>query len=113
MKQRTKTLARALVAALVLAAIAAPASTARPIDLGVPNTQDAHAGSGSSLDPQGPVYWSYEYAASRPHERSPSTGEDSPWMIIGLGVTGASLLVGGVALVSRTRGRARRARIAA
>jgi hypothetical protein len=110
---RTKTLIRTLIATLAIAAIAAPASSARPIDLGVPKPQ-APAQSDALTDPKGPVYWSYEYEAPRPREQPVSTaGNDTPWAILGLAVTGACLLVGGAATVGRTRARARRSRVAA
>jgi hypothetical protein len=110
---RMKTFTRALVAALAIAAIAAPASSARPIDLNTPQPEETPAQSDVFADPTGPIYWSYDYEAGRPQERSAGTGGDTPWMIIGLSVAGACLLVGGAVVVSRSHGRARRARIAA
>ena len=110
---RLKTLTRALVAALAVAAIAAPAASARPIDLHAPQPQETPAQSDSSIDPKGHLYWSYEYEAPRPQERSADTGDDAPWVIVGLAITGAGLLMGGAMTMNRTRMRARRARIAA
>jgi len=109
---RRKTLIRALVAVLAAAAIAAPTAFARPLD---PNTQQPHNPQAED-EAKPPVYWSYEYEVPTPRAQDRSVsggGDDTPWVIIGLGITGASLLAGGGAMASRTRMRARRARIAA
>jgi hypothetical protein len=130
--QRNKTFMRAVAATFAIAAIAAPASLARPIDPVMPETQapateaPAPAPPARPLDrytPQAPqwdwpldkgaVYWAYDYEAGRPQDRPASTSDDAPWAIIGLAITAACLLVGGAAMASRSHVRARRARVAA
>ena len=121
--QRT-TLICALVAALAVAAIAAPASLARPIDSYTPKTKEPAAESqqpateapARPLDrytpeaqpfaPEAPLYRSDDSEAGRPQ----SADDETPWAVIGLAVTGGCLLLAGVATASI---RARRARVAA
>jgi hypothetical protein len=133
--QRTTTFGRVLVAALAIAAIAAPSSLARPIDYPreakepateslaaeapsrpldryTPESPEAAPKSVAPLSPRGPLYWSYDYEAARPQDRAVTTADDTPWAIIGLAITGSVLLLTGVTMASRNVVRARRARVA-
>jgi len=126
-------LTRTLAAALAIAAIAAPASSARPSGPASPQAQAAAAKAervqdlrrlkaGSSIrtsrpagttsdSAQGPVYWSYEYAAPAPSSaRAVDAGDGIPWALLAIGLAGAALLVG-CATAIRVRA-ARRTRVA-
>jgi hypothetical protein len=125
-----QTFIRTLAAALAIAAIAAPASLARPIDSVTPQTQEpateapAPEAAARPLDrytpeAQGSVpqtdapLWAYDYEAGVPQDQLATTSDDTPWAIVGLAIAGACLLVAGAAMASRSRVRARRARVAA
>jgi hypothetical protein len=126
-----QTFIRTLAAAVAIAAIAAPASLARPIDSVTPQTQEpateapAPEAAARPLDrytpeaqdsasgTEAPLYWSYSYEAGVPQDRLATTSDDTPWAIVGLAIAGACLLVAGAAMASRSRVRARRARVAA
>jgi hypothetical protein len=125
-----QTFIRTLAAALAIAAIAAPASLARPIDSVTPQTQepatqapapeaaarplDRYTPEAQSTVPQTDApLWAYDYEAGVPQDRLATTSDDTPWAIVGLAIAGACLLVAGAAMASRSRVRARRARVAA
>ena len=98
---RSRTLSRALVAGLAIAAIAAPTALARPIqdpptkapavDLRMPDTKDAAAQSQQRSDTDGvqtsslagttsppAVYWAYDYQAQDPKTAPPSVVSTKP-----------------------------------
>ena len=125
-----QTFIRTLAAALAIAAIAAPASLARPIDSVTPQTQEPVSQAPAPEAAASPLYgytpeaqgsvsqtdaplWAYDYEAGVPQDRPASTGDDTPWAIVGFAIAGACLLVAGAAMASRSRVRARRARVAA
>jgi hypothetical protein len=124
---RTSAFVRTLVAALAIAAIAAPSSLARPIDSYPPESKEPATTEApprpldrytpkapdSPRYPEGPLYWSYDYPAGTPQDRAAATGDDTPWAVVGLAFTGGVLLLGGAALASRNVVRARRARVPA
>jgi hypothetical protein len=111
---RLKMFMATLIAAVAIVAVAAPASPARPLDLNTPMPKEqAPAQSGAEAYPKGPVYWSYDYPAPQPKLSSAPAQDDSPWVLVGLAVTGGCLVLGGAVAVSRTRLRARRERVAA
>jgi len=130
---RTSAFTRTLVAALAIAAIAAPSALARPVDSYPPESKEPATTvapprpldrytpdspepapkSLAPLSPRGPLYWSYDYAAGTPQDRAATTGDDTPWAVVGLAITAGVLLLGGVAMASRNVVRTRRARVAA
>jgi hypothetical protein len=130
-----RSLTRALVAALTIMTLAAPAALARPGGPASPEATDAAARSARVQDLRhlkagndirtsslagttspgtaDPVYWSYDYAAPDPQSApAVESGDGTPWTAIAVGLAGACLLVGCVAAAGRVRVRARRARTA-
>ena len=98
---RSRTLSRAVAAALAIAAIAAPSALARPLqdlptqapqDFRMPDTKDAAALSQQRSDtdgvqtsslagttsPKGDVYWSYAYPAQDPKTAAPAVVRTKP-----------------------------------
>jgi hypothetical protein len=123
--QCTSALVRTLVAALAIAALAAPSSLARPIDSYPPESKerattevpprplDRLTPDSPEPAPESVAPPSHDYEAGRPHDRAATTGDDTPWAVVGLAITAGVLLLGGVALASRNVVRTRRARVAA
>ena len=125
-------LMRTLIAALAIATIVAPASSARPSGPASPQAHAAaakaervqdlrrlKAGNGlrtSSLSgttsgsAPGPVYWSYEYEAPAPNPARAAAGDRTPWPLLAIGLAGTAILVG-CATAIRVRV-ARRTRVA-
>jgi hypothetical protein len=130
----TRTIHHALATALAGAAIAAPAAIAQPQDFGTPAARDAEVGTsslaGTTSDdvgqdlrspdakdavrplpgpPTWPVHPKPITAHATANQTAPGGGDDTPWGILGLGIT----LAAGGATAGVAGRRRRRSRVAA
>ncbi len=107
---RIHTLMRPLVVALAIVALAAPTALAAAGPPQLHKTQPDGTPSGET----GPVYWSYEYEAPVPQAQPNADDDGTPGTALAVGLAGGVVLLGAAAaMTSRTRLRARRARVAA
>lgn len=94
---RRSTLIRPLLAALAVAAILVPSAFASGGPVYVPPQDQQH---------MSPTYWSYDYQAPIPRPRKvaavkATADKDTPWVAIGAGLAGVTLLLGAATVLPR------------
>jgi hypothetical protein len=115
---RSRTLSRVLAAVLLVGAVAAPATFARPIedlpteaatppaqDLRMPDTRDAAKPPVQDLRSQAGT--SSLAGTAKPDAQPTGTDNDTPWAAIGLGLAALAIAVTAAGVVTLTRRRSR------